>query len=121
MDAVTRRAIRGRHFTFFESKAMITVRVRRKTVDWQIIAQRKASVAVTSATGLLRDILGIQRRSRILRVHDQMFAVALQANGGIANTNFYRIAMDAFAKLTGDFFVALSDRKSTRLNSSHLG
>jgi hypothetical protein len=62
---------------------------------------------VATAAGLRRNILGIQGRAGALRVHDQVLAVAVDANRSVAHSVFDRFAVDTLVELAGDFLVAL--------------
>src|SRR5208282_407034 len=107
VHAETRRAVRGRHFAFFQSQSVIAVGVGRQAIGGQIVAQGQARIAVATSAGLGRDVLGIQGRARTLRVDDLVLAVTVDAHGSIPHAVFHGLPVNAFVELAGDFLVAL--------------
>ncbi len=116
MHAMARRAIRRSHFPFLQRQPVVAAGVGGQAIRWQIIAQRQAGIAMATPAGLSGDILGIQGGGRVARVHDQVLAVAVDANGRIPHAGLDRYAVDTLVELAGDFFVALR-RRSRALSS----
>src|SRR5208282_135849 len=62
---------------------------------------------MATSAGFLGDVPGIQGRGRALRIHDQVLAVAVDANGRIPHAGLDRYAVDTLVELACDFLVAL--------------
>ena len=59
VHSVAGSAIGRGDFAFFDREPVIAVGVGCEAIDGQVIAQRQARIAVATAAGLRRDILGV--------------------------------------------------------------
>src|ERR1039458_3436066 len=93
--------------------AQLTVRrrVKNRRVFYDFVASAPKSVSIMALTA---------GDSRILAAHDEACRIAMQRLEELAGTRIRKGGQRA-ERNTGEFVAACLDRKSTRLNSSHLG
>jgi len=107
VHAMARSAIGSGQISAFDGKPVIAARVGWQAIRRQIVAQCQAGIAMAPPASFRRDIRGVQRRSRVARIHNQMFAVAVDAYGCISHARLYRFSVDTLVELARDFCVAL--------------
>src|ERR1017187_6835621 len=107
VHSMARSAIRRGYFPLRQGQPVIAAGIGWEAIRGQIIAQCQTGIAMTTPAGLRGDIFGIQWRAGIARVHDQVFAVAVDADGRIPHAGLDRFPVDTLVELPGDFLVAL--------------
>jgi len=90
------------------SQSVIAVGERRDAIGREVVAERKALVAVASATRCHRDARGVHQGPRFFGSEDEMLAVAVAAYRSAGEAIFHGLSMHAFVIGFGDLSVALA-------------
>src|SRR5690242_9140907 len=85
---------------------MVAVGVGRHAVRGQVVESRGTRVAVASPAGFGGNVGGKHGRSRVTRREDEVFAVARGTVWRVLGAGRDSLAVNAFFKGPGDFFVA---------------
>src|SRR6266581_7534467 len=110
VDAVAGGAVRDRLGARPQGQAVVAVLEGRDAVHRQVVARREALVAVTAPAGDARDSGRVHERSGLLRGEDRVLAVAVGADGDIANASGSRLAVNTARVAPGDLAMATTAR-----------
>lgn len=108
MDAVAGSAVGNRLGAFAGCETVVAIRIGWHNICGQVVALRQALLAVAAATGDCRNPRSVHQRSRLIRRQDEMFPVAVGADGSIRDAGLHRLAVNTFQVSFGNVGVTLA-------------